>query len=96
VVKTAPPGNKSAIEGLKREIQTYRLPGVASESCFRALYDEIDDGTIALEWLDTTLAGVSYQPNKAMHRLIATSLRVALKSCVVLNRLGYVNTGMEL
>ncbi|KAK3296143.1 uncharacterized protein B0H64DRAFT_374272 [Chaetomium fimeti] len=94
-VKTVSPGDKTAIENLKRELQSYRLPGVASQACFRALYDKIDDRTVTLEWLDTTLAGVSYQPNAATYRLMAASLRAALESCVVLDHLDYVNTDFK-
>jgi hypothetical protein len=48
----------------------YRLAGVASTECFREMYDVVDNNTIALEWLDTTLANVAYQPDKCTYSLI--------------------------
>lgn len=54
----------------------------------------INDSTIALEWLDTTLAELKYQPNViGTHSLIVAVLRAALTSCVVLGDSKYVNTG---
>ncbi|CAP97567.1 hypothetical protein PCH_Pc22g02790 [Penicillium rubens Wisconsin 54-1255] len=38
-------------------------PLVASAQCFRKMYDMIDESTIALEWLDTTLAELKYCPD---------------------------------
>jgi hypothetical protein len=57
------------------------------------MYDVIDNNTIALEWLDTTLQEVEYQPDMRTYSLIMTILRAALHSCVVLERHKYVNTG---
>lgn len=78
---------------MDRERRTYELPGIASDQCFRKLYDVIDDNTLALEWLDTTLAEVKYQPDMRTYCLIVTLLRAALSSCVVLEGHKYVNTG---
>lgn len=64
------------------------------------MYDAmIDDGTdgsvtyIALEWLDTTLAEVKYQPDSLTYALIKTVLKATLTSCVVLEDQKHVNTG---
>lgn len=78
---------------MNRELQTYRLPGVASAECFRKMYDVIDNSTIALEWLDTSLAEVECQPDMRTYSLIMTFLRATLTSCVVLENHKCVNTG---
>ena len=78
---------------MNREIQTYRLPGVASTECFRKMYDMIDNSTIALEWLDTILADVKYQPDKCTFSLIESVIRATLTSCVVLESHKCVNRG---
>lgn len=80
---------------MKRERQVYRLPGVTSSACFRKMYDEIDSSTIALEWLDTTLAEVKYQSSMRIYSLIVTVMRAALTSCVVLEGYGCVNMGTK-
>jgi hypothetical protein len=59
------------------------------------MYDVIDNNTIALEWLDTTLAEVEYQPDMRTYSLIMTILRAVLNSCVILERHKYVNTGSK-
>lgn len=56
------------------------------------MYDEIDDSTIALEWLDATLAEVPYRPEMRTYALINASLDAALSSCVVLASGKHVNT----
>ncbi|KAJ5158230.1 uncharacterized protein N7500_007881 [Penicillium coprophilum] len=92
-IKGALPDDAIAVKNLNRELHAYSLPGVASSQCFRKLYDVIDDSTIALEWLDTTLAEVKYQPNDiGTHSLIVSVLRAALNSCAVLAGSRYVNT----
>ncbi|CAG8937788.1 unnamed protein product [Penicillium salamii] len=91
-IKLASPSDAIAIEDMDREIRTYRLPGVASAECFREMYDVIDNRTIALEWLDTTLAEMKYQPDIYTYSLIILVLRAALTSCVVLGGHKYVNT----
>lgn len=78
---------------LQREVNIYGLPGVASAQCFRKMYEKIDDSTIALEWLDTTLAEVKYHPDMRIYSLIKTLLRAAFTSCVVLEDHKHVNTG---
>ena len=93
LIKAAPPTDATAIENIHRECQTYHLPGVASAKCFRTLYDVIDERTIALEWLDTTLAKVKYQPTMHTYSLIMTVLEAVLTSCVALERHRCVNTG---
>ncbi|XHF99305.1 hypothetical protein AWENTII_002812 [Aspergillus wentii] len=92
LIKAASPSDATTIQNMDRECQTYRLPGVVSAECFRKLYDVIDDSTIALEWLDTTLAEVKYQPNRCTYSLIKTVLKAALTSCVVLEGHQCVNT----
>lgn len=92
-IKVALASDTTAIKNMDRERQTYRLPGVASAECFRKLYDVIDSSTIALEWLNTTLAEVKYEPNMHTYSLIAAVLRAALTSCVVLESHKCVNTG---
>jgi hypothetical protein len=57
------------------------------------MYDVIDDSTIALEWLDTTLAEVEYHPDIRTYSLIGTFLRAAFTGCVVLENHRHVNTG---
>lgn len=93
VIKKALPGDEIASENVERECRSYRLPGVASATCFRQLYDVIDNHTIALEWLDPTLADVKYQPDTHTYAIIKAVIREALTSCVILDRQQYVNTG---
>ncbi|KAJ5199661.1 hypothetical protein N7491_009541 [Penicillium cf. griseofulvum] len=92
LIKVASPSDENTTECLQREVLTYRLPGVASAKCFRKLYDIIDDSTIALEWLDTTLAEVKYHPDIKIYSLIKTVLRAAFTSCVILEDHKHVNT----
>ncbi|KAL7626845.1 hypothetical protein AAE478_003619 [Parahypoxylon ruwenzoriense] len=61
-----------------------------------ANYDVIDNSTVVLEWLDTTLAEVKYQPDMRTYALIKTVLRAALTSRVVLDGQKYVNTASRL
>lgn len=82
-----------AAKDLQREVEIYGLPGVASAGCFREMYEQIDDSTIALEWLDTTLAEVKYHPDMRIYRIIKSVLTAAFTSCVVLEDRKYVNTG---
>lgn len=93
VIEKAWPGEKIASDNLERECRSYRLPGVASATCFRQLYDVIDNHAIALEWLDFTLADVKYQPNTRTYAIIKAVVKETLTSCVVLDRHEYVNTG---
>lgn len=93
IVKTALPDDETASKNLARECQSYRLPGVVSAACFRKMYDIIDNRTIALEWLDTTLADVKYQPDLRTYALIKTVLKEALTSCDILDAQQHVNTG---
>ena len=74
---------------------TYRLPEVATADCFRKLHDVTDDSTIALEWLDTTLAEVKYQPGISTYSLIITVLKAVITSCVILESHKSVNTGTK-
>lgn len=71
----------------------FGLIAFPSTECFRKLYDVIDNSTIALEWLDTTLAEVKYQPNMCTYFLIRSVLRAVLTTCVTLQGHKYVNTG---
>lgn len=57
------------------------------------MYDVIDESTVVLEWLDTTLAELDYKPDMHTYRLIKTVLKAALNSCAVLKDLKKVNTG---
>lgn len=93
LIKVASPSDAASTENMNRETRTYHLPGVASTHCFRKMYDVIDNSTVALEWLDTTLAEVEYQPTMHTYFLLMSVLRAALTSCVVLESHGYVNTG---
>ena len=78
---------------LQREVNIYGLPGVASAQCFRKMYEKIDDSTIALEWLDTTLAEVKYRPDIRTYSIINAVLKAAFTSCLILEDYKYVNTG---
>ncbi|RDW83624.1 uncharacterized protein DSM5745_03950 [Aspergillus mulundensis] len=89
VIKIAPPGDANAMENMNRERQTYRLPGVASSECFRRMYDVIDPSTIALEWMDTTLAEVKYKPDTRTYLLILSLLKAVLASCITLESYSY-------
>ena len=93
-IKVASSSDTIATENMKRECQVYRLPRVASAECIRRMYDEVDDSTIALEWMDTTLAEMKYQPGIRSQFLIMAVLRAALTSCVILEDHKYVNTGI--
>lgn len=77
IIKAASPDDTNAMENLNREIQSYLLPGVASAIYFRQLYDVMDNNTLALEWLDTTLAEVRYQPSMHAYTLTKTVLDAA-------------------
>ncbi|KAJ5493845.1 hypothetical protein N7463_009932 [Penicillium fimorum] len=82
------------MENIDRKIRVYSLPGVTSTRCFRKLYGVIDNSTIVLEWLDTTLAELRYKPNDiGTHSLIASVIRAAITSCVVLVGSKYLNIG---
>ena len=96
VIKRVGSEDEIARLNLNRERQTYQLPDVASAECFRRIYDVIDTNTIALEWLDTTLAGLSYQPNASTYAILKKVLWAALTSCDILDGQGYVNTGNQL
>ena len=87
------PNDKDAVENLEREQQIYRLPSVASSDCFRKMYDVIDSNTIALEWLETTLAELEYKAEDRTYSIILTILSATLDSCRILADDGYVNTG---
>lgn len=78
---------------LQREVKTYGLPEVASAECFRKMYEKIDDSTIALEWLDTTLAEMKYRPEMRVYSVITAVLKAAFTSCVILEDQQHVNTG---
>lgn len=93
LIKAAPPADTTAKDNIYRECQTHQLPRVASSKYFRTLYDVIDERTLALEWLDTTLAEMKYQPTMHTYYLIATVLRAVLTSCVALEGHECVNTG---
>lgn len=96
MIKKVLPDVEHAAENLDRERQNYLnlLPGIASSTCFRRLYDVIDGHTIALEWLDQTLADINYQPNAGIYDIIKAVLEAALTSCVFLDTHQYVNTGI--
>lgn len=94
MIKTAPAEDAVAKENLRRELASYHLPEVSSAPCFRRLYDEIDNCTLAGEWLETTLAEMEYRPDACTYALIQLSLDAALTSCVVLDNQNYVNTGI--
>lgn len=93
IIKTASPDDEMNVAALIREKNTYRLPGVSSALCYRKIYDEIDDNTVALEWLDLTLQNLKYQPHSLAYSLIMASMRASLASAAVLERQEYVNTG---
>jgi hypothetical protein len=93
MIKTASPQDTIATENLRREYTSYRLPGVCSAACFRKMYDKIDDCTLAVECLDTTLAEVEYRPDMRTYALIKSCLGAALASSDILNCQGHVNTG---
>ena len=92
-IKTASSEDTTATEYLRREYTSYRLSGVSSAACFWQMYDHIDDCTVSLEWLDTTLAEVKYLPDMRTYTLINSGLGAALVSSDILDRQGYVNTG---
>jgi hypothetical protein len=93
MIKTASPEDTIATENLRREYTSYRIPGICSAACFRQMYDKIDDCTVAVEWLDTTLAEVQYQPDMRTYALIKSCLDAALASSDILDCQGHVNTG---
>ncbi|KAF1991508.1 hypothetical protein K402DRAFT_126811 [Aulographum hederae CBS 113979] len=101
LIKAASPDVPHSLENLERELQSYLLPGVASAACYRKLYETIRDPTdgsekyVTMEWFDTTLAAVKYQPNMRIYALIKTFLRAALESRVVLEKQNHVNTDFK-
>ncbi|EER40562.1 conserved hypothetical protein [Histoplasma capsulatum var. duboisii H88] len=68
------PNYQHAKENLKHEYENYFVPSIASDVCFRKMYDVIGDPVnigsgdggsisyIASEWLETTLEDVQYRP----------------------------------
>lgn len=93
VIKRAPPADETATENLDRERRIYLLPGVASATCFRKMWDVIDSRTIALEWMDTTLAATRYQPDMRNYAILKVVLTETLTSCDLLDGQQHVNTG---
>lgn len=99
-IKAAVSSDTEGKDSLRSESSIYSLPGVASAACIRKLYEVLDfsmgehSGTcLALEWLDTTLAEVRYQPGAITYAIIQSLLRSALSSCTVLENNKVVNTG---
>ncbi|PYI07048.1 hypothetical protein BO78DRAFT_418202 [Aspergillus sclerotiicarbonarius CBS 121057] len=91
----APKYDSRSVKCMDRERQAYQLPNVASAECFRKMYDVIDNSTLALEWLETTLAEVVYRPDKDTYALIVSFLRATLTSCVVLEAHQHINTDFK-
>ena len=58
----------------------------------KCMYEKIDDSTIALEWLDTTLAEMKYRPEMRIYSVI-TAVKAAFTSCIILGDQQHVNTG---
>ena len=58
IVKAALPEEPTTIKDLNRERASYCLVSVYLAACFRRICDVLNITIIALEWLDTTLAGV--------------------------------------
>lgn len=85
--------SEDATVDLQREVNIYGLPSVASAVCFRKMYEKIDESTIALEQLDTTLSEVKYHPDIGIYSIIKAFLKAALISYVILEDYKYVNTG---
>ncbi|EDN09720.1 hypothetical protein I7I51_02254 [Histoplasma capsulatum] len=73
-IKAAAPNDQHAKENLKCEYENYFVSSIASDVCFRKMYDVIGDPVnisngdggsisyIAFEGLETTLADVQYKP----------------------------------
>ena len=101
VIKTALPDNRDAVACLKREQETYRLPSVQSSSYFRRLYEVIrnSDGDsesppyLVLEWMDTTLRDLDYEPHTNGHNFFKTIMETVLSSIVILIKHNLVNAG---
>ncbi|KAK1913717.1 hypothetical protein P3342_006960 [Pyrenophora teres f. teres] len=99
-IKGASQDDAIAMENLNCECKSYLLPGVASSTCFRKLYDVVDatseaaasDKYVALEWLGITLAQVKYQSGKDNYVLVEKVLSASLHICVVLESQDHVNT----
>lgn len=85
VIKEASSKHTSTMTDLAREKQTYRLPGIASAACVRKMYDAIDEKTVALEWLDSTLQDIKYQPTMHTYTLIKESMKSALSCAAILD-----------
>lgn len=103
VIKTAP-DDQVVLESLGREYDTYRNSSIASNLCFRAMYDIIGDrqkleanvGGLVLEWMDCTLAEVppeQYQQNPTFIKAVVDAV---LSSLVALEQRKLVNTGRTL
>lgn len=88
------PDDERGVRGITREQQAYSLPGIASATCFREMYDTIDSHTIALEWLESTMQDIKYQPTAHIYALLKTVLKQTLTACDFLARQKYVNTGI--
>ncbi|KAL9593301.1 MAG: hypothetical protein Q9179_005959 [Wetmoreana sp. 5 TL-2023] len=104
VIKTAQPDDKTARRNLQREYDTYCLPQVAKSLCFREMYDIIGDPQnfdddaaetvpcLALEWMDSTLAKLSYTDAMHSYTIMKAIIETVLSGSVVLDGQNLVNT----
>ncbi|CAD6457007.1 d901e2b7-67f1-46d5-91ea-b0fac1d47d0f [Sclerotinia trifoliorum] len=93
VIKLA--ASKIAQKGLQREIVAYALPGVSSARCFRQHYPLESENTMALEWLDLTLANLLYKPSRPVYNIIKAVLHTCLLSYDILADQKHVNTDIK-
>ncbi|OOF91832.1 hypothetical protein ASPCADRAFT_133908 [Aspergillus carbonarius ITEM 5010] len=73
----------------------YSFADVNTSGYFRQLYQMIDHRTLALEWMDTTLDQIPYQPNMRTFSLILIVLKAVLESCVILDKSQHVNANIH-
>lgn len=86
VVKTAQPGDSASELNLKREYDTYCRTGVNSSSCFREMYDIVEEPwCLVFRRMEQTLDELPYEPSTRCHNIIADLLIKAVSACTVLH-----------
>ncbi|PWY81600.1 hypothetical protein BO94DRAFT_470166 [Aspergillus sclerotioniger CBS 115572] len=85
----------SKMTPMKSERLFYGLKSICEAQCFRKSYELISYGTLALEWMDTTLDRIPYKGYKKQFPLLLAVLKTLLQSCVVLDGLQHVHTDIN-
>jgi len=87
-----------------KEYKYYKRPSIHSSRNFRKLYDTINDPRswtaqnpfcLAFEWMDTTLAEVSFEDHMKNPVLVASIVKVCLEAFVELEKEHIVYSGFS-